>query len=83
MASSCSRWTAVALILLASSPVIAQEILYVADDAPSNGDGLSWVTAYEHLQDALAAAHFLPEQISETRGTRDLPAGPRTNSGMP
>ncbi len=29
-------------------------ILYVDDDAPLGGDGLSWETAYKYLQDALA-----------------------------
>ena len=31
-------------------------ILYVDDDAPINGDGLSWATAFKYLQDALAVA---------------------------
>jgi len=30
--------------------------LYVDDDAPPGGDGLTWDTAFRHLQDALAAA---------------------------
>jgi hypothetical protein len=30
--------------------------LYVDDSAPSGGDGLSWLTPYDELQDALAAA---------------------------
>ncbi len=29
---------------------------YVDDDAPPGGDGLSWTTAFKHVQDALAAA---------------------------
>jgi hypothetical protein len=36
--------------------VLAQPVLYVDDDAPPAGDGLSWVTAYRFLQDALADA---------------------------
>jgi hypothetical protein len=31
-------------------------ILHVDDDAPPGGDGLSWDTAFRHLQDALATA---------------------------
>ena len=41
--------------LLASS-ALAGSVLYVDDDAGAAGDGSSWVTAYQFLQDALAAA---------------------------
>ncbi len=37
-------------------PVEAQSIIYVDDDAPPGGDGTSWGTAFNYLQDALAAA---------------------------
>ena len=42
------------LILLAAAA--RGHTLYVDDDAPPGGDGLSWQTAYTHLQDALGAA---------------------------
>ena len=43
------------LALLAVSTAQA-DIIYVDDDAPLGGDGLSWNTAYQFLQDALANA---------------------------
>lgn len=36
--------------------VQGQTTWYVDDDASTGGDGLTWPTAYKHLQDALAAA---------------------------
>jgi hypothetical protein len=44
------------LILLAASTAYGGSVLYVDDDAPPAGDGLSWATAYRFLQDALADA---------------------------
>jgi len=44
-----------ALTVLAVSTAQA-DIIYVDDDAPLGGDGLSWNTAYQFLQDALADA---------------------------
>ena len=44
-----------AVTLLAGSTVQA-DTLFVDDDAPLGGDGLRWNTAYQLLQDALAAA---------------------------
>jgi len=35
---------------------LAGSVLHVDDDAPNGGDGSSWDMAYQHLQDALAAA---------------------------
>jgi parallel beta-helix repeat protein len=40
----------------ASITASAQQIVHVDDDASPGGDGVSWNTAYMHLQDALAAA---------------------------
>jgi hypothetical protein len=42
--------------LLAAGQATGQTTLYVDDDAPSGGDGLTWSTAYTFLQDALADA---------------------------
>ena len=35
---------------------ISNNIIYVDDDAPNSGQGTSWSDAFNHLQDALAAA---------------------------
>jgi len=43
-------------ILLVTSIAQAQSVLYVDDDAPPGGDGLSWTTAFSELQSALDAA---------------------------
>ena len=51
--------TALGLLgFLASGAMVvhASDTLYVDDDAPAGGDGLSWPAAYRYLQDALAAA---------------------------
>ena len=43
-------------------------VVYVDDDAPSDGDGMSWATAFNHLQDALAVV--LPgQEIHVAHGT--------------
>ena len=44
------------LILLGSANAHGGSILFVDDDAPLGGDGLSWETAYRFLQDALTNA---------------------------
>jgi len=46
---------AVGVWALLAAPVVAGT-LYVDDDAPAGGDGLSWATACPRLQDALAQA---------------------------
>ena len=43
-------------ILLFPAALAAQTTWYVDDDAPLGGDGLSWNTAYQYLQDALISA---------------------------
>ncbi len=51
---------------------LTEPVLYVRADAPANGDGKSWRTAYRDLQDALnmaACARSVVEQIWVTRGT--------------
>ena len=42
-----------AVILVAGGPAAGQSIRHVDDDASTNGDGLTWDTAYKYLQDAL------------------------------
>ncbi|MHC4090051.1 MAG: hypothetical protein ACYSVY_07185, partial [Planctomycetota bacterium] len=46
----------VAGMLAATASVSAQSTWYVDDDAPPGGDGLTWSTAHDDLQDALWAA---------------------------
>jgi len=47
------------------------KIVYVDDDAPAGGDGRSWQTAYQYLQDALADARTIdkPAEIRIAQGT--------------
>ena len=42
-------------------------VLYVDDDAPAGGDGLSWETAFRFLQDGLVAAGESEGEVSEIR----------------
>ena len=44
-------------MLLPAAVAHGQSVLYVDDDAPVAGDGTSWATAYNDLQDALGAAN--------------------------
>lgn len=66
--------TSIAAITLAVSAycqsAAAQEILYVNGGAPSGGDGVSWQTPYNDLQDALDNARMNPivTQIWVTEG---------------
>ena len=46
----------------------AQTIWHVDDDAWMGGDGLTWQTAYKHLQDALAVAAY-GDEIRVAGGT--------------
>ena len=45
-----------AVILVVGGPAAGQSIRNVDDDASTNGDGLTWDTAYKYLQDALLEA---------------------------
>ncbi len=61
------RSCAIVIVLLVSvTPTRADTTLYVDDDAPFGGDGLSWETAFDDLQDAIDAAEELGEAV-ETR----------------
>src|SRR5438477_7487479 len=65
---------AIILSLMASLPAHHQsvqspsnaQVLYVDDDAPSGGDGLTWNSAFRYLQDGLDAARQLPS-VNELR----------------
>jgi len=65
MCSRCITFGMFLSVALAGSTQ-AQSIRYVDDDAPSGGDGLSWSTAYNNLQDALSEALGDPS-ITEIR----------------
>ncbi|MCP4249120.1 MAG: hypothetical protein GY778_18915, partial [bacterium] len=58
----------VLVLALTVAPVSGQTVLYVDDDAPPGGSGTSWATAFDSLQDALAAA--VPgDEIRVAQGT--------------
>jgi predicted outer membrane repeat protein len=61
--AACSLAAGVAL----ASSVHAGSVLYVDDDAPTAGAGLSWATAYRYLQDALADAAASGGAVNEIR----------------
>ena len=68
MRRDCSPWVAVATAAAAlSCGASAGSIMYVDGHAPRGGDGLSWDTAYQHLQDALADAFASDGAITEMR----------------
>lgn len=51
----------IGLIIFWSSSLLSAAVIYVDDDAPPGGDGMSWSTAYNDLQDALDVAMPLDE----------------------
>ncbi|HWB20652.1 MAG TPA: right-handed parallel beta-helix repeat-containing protein [Phycisphaerales bacterium] len=79
---ACMYAVSISIISAAS----AQTILYVDDDAPPKGDGLSWNTAFDNLQSALDAAAAPSSGVSEIHvaqgryvpTTRDIPDDPRS-----
>ena len=58
-------------LTLALTPAALSKIIHVDDDAPPGGNGSSWASAYQFLQDALEAAADLdkPVEIWVARGT--------------
>jgi hypothetical protein len=65
---SCSGPSALLIGFIAAicSATVQAQILYVDDDAPLGGDGLSWDTPFKYLQDALYTAAGDPK-ITEIR----------------
>ncbi|MCP3902117.1 MAG: right-handed parallel beta-helix repeat-containing protein [Planctomycetes bacterium] len=64
------RWATAILMtaaMLAIAPGAIASELYVDDDAPEGGDGLTWATAHRQLQDALAAAAASGGAVTEIR----------------
>jgi len=65
------RLVIVAMVAVVSSAVHA-DVLFVDDDAPPGGDGLSWDTAYTFLRDAInhaAASGGAVDEIRVAQGT--------------
>src|SRR5688572_24011363 len=63
-----TRTVASAAIALAIACTCRASTLYVDDDAPvKNADGLTWPSAFRHLQDALASAAQPGSGITEIR----------------
>jgi len=61
---------AVAWLVFVSQGARAQTVVYVDDSAPTGGDGLSWATAFNNLQDTLdyAAAHSSVKEVRVGQG---------------
>ncbi|MHC4429299.1 MAG: choice-of-anchor Q domain-containing protein, partial [Planctomycetota bacterium] len=57
----------VAMPVMAPTPT-GPTVIYVDDDAPPGGDGLTWETAYRFLQDAIAASGFTSPVIRVAQG---------------
>jgi predicted outer membrane repeat protein len=62
---NCVISAALALTLI--TPVASAGTIYVDDDAPAGGDGLTWNTAFRFLQDAIAFARQPINQVTEIR----------------
>ena len=63
-------WRAVVVSIvwwLLPSVALAGTVLYVDDNAPAGGDGLTWETAYRFFQDALTAAREPQSDVNEIR----------------
>ena len=57
MVRHCQSLILVFVVALGTSVTQAQAVIYVKADASSGGNGTSWATAYNDLQDALDAAN--------------------------
>lgn len=66
-ASPSSSAPLVAMAVSAATATSGGGVIFVDDDAPANGDGLTWDTAYRFLQDALAFASDPANGITEIR----------------
>ncbi|UCC30343.1 MAG: right-handed parallel beta-helix repeat-containing protein [Phycisphaerales bacterium] len=63
-------------------PDECRRVYYVDDDAPFEGDGLAWTTAFVYLQDALAIAYNGDEiRVAAGTYTPDLAEGSSVTSG--
>src|SRR5436190_18812850 len=61
-------WGLVVAAIFACTSSGAQAIVvYVDDDAPPGGDGLTWNTAFRFLQDAMVFSNVLENNVTEIR----------------
>ncbi len=58
------KWASLSAALTVATAVHAQVTFYVDDDAPAGGDGLSWYSAFDDLQDALDASRLIRADIN-------------------
>ncbi len=58
------KWASLSAALTIATAVHAQVVLYVDDDAPAGGDGLSWNSAFNDLQDALDSTRTAAADVS-------------------
>jgi predicted outer membrane repeat protein len=66
--ASAAAFLAALITCLPSSAALAGGIIiYVDDDAPSGGNGLSWDTAFRYLQDALEYGNDPANGVTEVR----------------
>jgi hypothetical protein len=76
------RWLVVSVFLLAMAGTARGQIIYVDTDANGANDGSSWADAYNHLQDALAAAGSGDEvRVAEGIYTPDCNSADPNGSG--
>jgi predicted outer membrane repeat protein len=73
----------VAFILITTASTFAGKIIYVDDDAPVGGNGQTWETAYNYLQDALADANtsVKPVEIRVAQGIYKPDQGTNQTNG--
>ena len=57
------RFLAAGVLALSFGAFAQGETLYVDDDAPPGGKGTSWVSAFQHLSDALAVTSNCPVPV--------------------
>ncbi len=58
---------ALGVALALTTAARAQTIIHIDDDAPDNGDGSTWESAFNDLQDALASLDLMPFDSVELR----------------
>ena len=61
------RLLTASLVLTLAASAHAQTHVYVDDDAPAGGDGLSWNSAFNDLHDAIDLAKALGQNRGEIR----------------